>query len=152
TSLRGPAQQRYLSYLEQLNRAHLDQHPREQDLAARIASYELAARMQVAAKEALDISTETPATHKLYGIDEPVTRDYGTRCLIARRLVERGVRFVQIHTGNQTWDHHGNIQKALPQVCQRTDRPAAALVQDLKQIGLLDTTLVHWGGEMGRLP
>jgi uncharacterized protein (DUF1501 family) len=150
--LRGPAQQRFLSYLEQLNREHLDRHPREQDLSARIQSYELAARMQVAAKEALDISGESEAIHKLYGIDEPVTCDYGTRCLIARRMVERGVRFVQIFTGNQTWDHHGNIQKALPDVCQKTDKPAAALVQDLKQIGLLDTTLVHWGGEMGRLP
>ncbi len=150
--LRGPAQQQYLSYLERLNHEHLEAHPREHDLAARIQSYQLAARMQVAAKEALDISGETAATHKMYGIDEPQTRDYGTRCLIARRLVERGVRFVQIFTGNQTWDHHGNIQKALPDVCQKTDKPAAALVQDLKQIGLLDTTLVHWGGEMGRLP
>jgi uncharacterized protein (DUF1501 family) len=150
--LRGPAQRGFLSYLEQLNRAHLQEHPREQDLAARIASYELAGRMQVAAKEALDINAETESIHKLYGIDDPLTRDYGTRCLIARRLVERGVRFVQIFTGNQTWDHHGNIEKSLPNVCQKTDRPAAALVQDLKQRGLLDTTLVHWGGEMGRLP
>jgi uncharacterized protein (DUF1501 family) len=106
----------------------------------------------LAAKEALDIAGESESIHKLYGIDDPVTRDYGTRCLIARRLVERGVRFVQIFTGNQTWDHHGNIEKALPNICQKTDKPAAALVQDLKQIGLLDTTLVHWGGEMGRLP
>jgi hypothetical protein len=108
--------------------------------------------MQVAAKEALDFSRETEATLKLYGIDDPATKEYGTRCLIARRLVERGVRFVQIHTGNQTWDHHGNIEKALPAECKKTDKPAAALVKDLKQIGLLDTTLVHWGGEMGRLP
>ncbi|HEY2838370.1 MAG TPA: DUF1501 domain-containing protein [Pirellulales bacterium] len=151
-TLRGPAQQKLLSYLEQLNREHLDRHPREQDLSARIQSYELAARMQLAAKEALDISKETAATHKLYGIDQPETREYGTRCLIARRLVERGVRFVQIHTGNQTWDHHGGIEKALPAVCRRTDQPAAALVEDLKRIGLLESTLVHWGGEMGRLP
>lgn len=150
--MRGAAQQGFLSYLEQLNQSHLKEHPREQDLSARIQSYELAARMQVAAKEAIDISAESPAIHKLYGIDDPATRDYGSRCLIARRLVERGVRFVQIFTGNQTWDHHGNIEKALPNVCQKTDKPAAALVQDLKQIGLLDTTLVHWGGEMGRLP
>ncbi len=150
--LRGATQERFLSYLEQINRQHLEQHPREQDLAARIQSYELAARMQVAAKQALDIAQETEATQKLYGIDDPVTRDYGSRCLIARRLVERGVRFVQIFTGNQTWDHHGNIQKSLPAVCQKTDKPAAALVRDLKQRGLLDTTLVHWGGEMGRLP
>jgi hypothetical protein len=151
-SLRGPAQRRFLDYVESLNREHLERHPGEQDLQARIHSYELAAGMQVAAKEALDVSSESQAIHKLYGIDEPTTRDYGTRCLIARRLVERGVRFVQIFTGNQTWDHHGNIEKALPAVCAKTDRPAAALVQDLKQTGLLDTTLVHWGGEMGRLP
>ncbi len=150
--LRGPAQERFLEYLQTINREHLEQHPREHDLAARIQSYELAARMQIAAKEALDIARESEAVHKLYGIDDPVTRDYGTRCLIARRLVERGVRFVQIFTGNQTWDHHGNIEKALPDVCKKTDKPAAALVQDLKQTGLLDTTLVHWGGEMGRLP
>jgi len=150
--LRGPAQEKFLSYLAEINREHLARHPREHDLSARIASYELAARMQVAAKEALDISKESEAIHKLYGIDDPVTRDYGSRCLIARRLVERGVRFVQIFTGNQTWDHHGNIEKALPDVCRKTDKPAAALIQDLKQSGLLDSTLVHWGGEMGRLP
>lgn len=148
----GAAQQRFLGYLEQLNRGHLDRHPHEQDLAARMQSYELAARMQVSAKEALDISTETSETHRLYGIDNPETKDYGTRCLIARRLVERGVRFVQLHGGNQTWDHHGGIEKQLPVVCRRTDQPTAALVADLKRIGLLDTTLVHWGGEMGRLP
>lgn len=150
--LRGPAQVRFLNYLEELNREHLNRHPREQDLAARIHSYELAARMQGAAKEALDITAESPDTHKLYGIDEPETKDYGTRCLIARRLIERGVRFVQLHTANQTWDHHGGIEKSLPIICRRTDKPAAALVQDLRQRGLLDTTLVHWGGEMGRLP
>src|SRR6185436_15561093 len=121
-------------------------------LSARIESYERAARMQVAAKDVLDISSESASIHKLYGIDDPITREYGTRCLIARRLVERGVRFVQIFTGNQTWDHHNNITSSLPAVCRRVDRPAAALIQDLKSRGLLDTTLVHWGGEMGRLP
>ena len=151
-SLRGVIQQRILSYQQQINREHLRRHPGELDLAARIQSYELAARMQSAANEALDISQETAATQKLYGIDDPVTREYGTRCLIARRLVERGVRFVQILTGNQTWDHHGGIVKSLPDICRKTDKPAAALVRDLKQTGLLDTTLVHWGGEMGRLP
>jgi len=152
STLRGESQKRFLSYLEQVNRGHLERHPGEHDLEARIQSYALAAKMQEAAKEALDISRETEATQKMYGIDQDATRDYGTRCLIARRLVERGVRFVQIYTGNQTWDHHGNIQKALPDVCNRTDKPAAALVRDLKERGLLDTTLVHWGGEMGRLP
>lgn len=150
--LKGDAQERSLSYLKRLNQQHLDKHPGELDLEARIASYELAARMQSAAKEALDIASESEATRKLYGIDEPATRDYGTRCLIARRLVERGVRFVQIFTRYQYWDHHGNLFKSLPASCLKTDRPAAALVKDLKSRGLLSSTLVHWGGEMGRLP
>ena len=146
------AQQRYLSFLESLNREHLQQRPGEDDLAARIASYELAAKMQTAAKEALDISGETAETLRLYGIDQPESKDWGTRCLIARRLVERGVRFVQVCSGNQTWDHHGGIEKALPLRCRQTDRPTAALVHDLKRRGLLNSTVVHWGGEMGRLP
>lgn len=150
--LQGQAQQRMLSYLDSINREHLAAHPTEWDLSARIESYERAARMQVAAKDVLDISGESAATLKLYGIDDSATREFGTRCLIARRLVERGVRFVQIFTGNQTWDHHNNIEKSLPEICLKTDKPAAALVADLKQRGLLDTTLVHWGGEMGRLP
>ena len=140
------------NYLQRLNAEHLASGPGENDLAARIASYELAARMQTAAKEALDISQETAATHRLYGLDDPDTTAYGTRCLIARRLVERGVRFVQIPRGNQT----GTITAASRRRCRcaasKVDRPTAALVQDLKQRGLLDTTLVHWGGEMGRLP
>jgi hypothetical protein len=146
------AQQRYLSFLEGLNREHLRQRPGEDDLAARIASYELAAKMQTAAKEALDLSAETAETLRLYGIDQPQSQDWGTRSLIARRLIERGVRFVQVCSGNQTWDHHGGIEKALPLRCQQTDRPTAALVQDLKRRGLLASTVVHWGGEMGRLP
>ncbi|MBS0203022.1 MAG: DUF1501 domain-containing protein [Planctomycetes bacterium] len=150
--LRGLPQQRYLEYLAELNHDHLSRHPGELDLEARIASYELAARMQSAAKEAVDIGQETEATQKLYGIDQPATKDYGTRCLIARRLVERGVRFVQLYTRYQLWDHHGAIRKALPAACLKVDQPSAALVQDLKQRGLLDSTLVHWGGEMGRLP
>ena len=88
----------------------------------------------------------------MYGLDQPATRDYGARCLIARRLIERGVRFVQLFTRYQFWDHHGALRSALPAACLKTDQPAAALVKDLKQRGLLDTTLVHWGGEMGRLP
>jgi hypothetical protein len=130
--LKGEPQQRSLAFLNQLNRRHLDAHPGESDLEARIASYELAARMQSAAKEAVDVSKETAETQKLYGLDEPVTRDYGTRCLIARRLVERGVRFVQIYTRFQFWDHHGAILTALPAACKKTDKPAAALVKDLK--------------------
>lgn len=150
--MRGPAQERFLRYLNQLNREHLERHPGESDLEARIAGYELAARMQTAAREALDFESESPATKRLYGLDEPTTRDYGSRCLIARRLVERGVRFVQIFTRNQFWDHHGSIRTALPQACRYTDQPAAALVKDLKSRGLLDSTIVAWGGEMGRLP
>jgi len=150
--LRGPAQQKYLSLVDQLNKKHLGTHPGESDLDARIASYELAAKMQIAAKEALDLSGETQATQKMYGIDNPAIRDFGERCLIARRLIERGVRFVQIYTRYQFWDHHGAILTALPAACRKVDQPSAALVTDLKQRGLLDSTLVHWGGEMGRLP
>jgi len=150
--LAGKPQERYLAYLQQLNQEHLQAHPDETDLAARIASYELAARMQTAAKEALDLSQETEATRKLYGLDDEATREFGERCLIARRLVERGVRFVQIYSRTQEWDHHGAIVNALPRACKKIDKPSAALVKDLKQRGLLDTTLVHWGGEMGRLP
>jgi hypothetical protein len=146
------AQGRYLRYLEQLNQRHLESHPGELDLQARIASYQLAARMQTAAREALDLATETEETRRLYGLDDSKTADFGARCLIARRLVERGVRFVQVFTGNQTWDHHGSIRTGLPRACGMVDRPSAALVKDLKRRGLLDSTLVHWGGEMGRLP
>ena len=151
-SLKGASQEKMLRYLRRLNEEHLVRHPGEHDLSARMQSYELAAGMQIAAKEAMDISQETEATQRLYGIDDPKTQEYGSRCLIARRLVERGVRFVQLHTGNQTWDHHGGILTALPAVCQRTDEPAAALIKDLKERGMLDSTVVHWGGEMGRLP
>src|SRR3982750_871332 len=150
--LKGELQAENLAFLAQLNREHLARHPGESDLEARIASYELAARMQTAAKEALDLSGESEVTKKLYGLDNEVTREYGTRCLIARRLVERGVRFVQLFVGGQPWDNHNSIKKTLPEICRRTDRPAAALVADLMQRGLLDTTLVHWGGEIGRLP
>ena len=150
--LRGDLQSQNLSFLQELNRRHLEEHPGEADLEARIASYELAAAMQTAAREALDISQETQATQSLYGLDQPETREYGTRCLIARRLVERGVRFVQLFHGGQPWDTHTDIRNALPAICRKTDQPAAALVKDLKQRGLLDSTIVHWGGEIGRLP
>jgi hypothetical protein len=150
--LKGAPQGELLKYIDDLNRDHLAAHPGELDLEARIASYELAARMQTAAKEALDLSRETQKTKAMYGLDDPVTAEYGARCLIARRLVERGVRFVQVFTQNQLWDNHGSIRTSLPRACQKTDRPAAALVSDLKVRGLLDSTLVAWGGEMGRLP
>ena len=150
--LRGDAQRNYLDFLGEINAHHFDQRPGEHALEARIASYELAARMQTAAKEALDYSGESEATKKLYGIDQKESREYGTRCLIARRLVERGVRFVQLFLNGQPWDNHENIHHALPGICRRTDQPAAALVTDLKQRGLLPSTVVHWGGEIGRLP
>jgi hypothetical protein len=150
--LRGDAQRANLALLEHLNRRHRDSHPGESDLETRIRSYELAAAMQTTAKEALDVSSEPAYIKTLYGLDDDHTREYGTRCLIARRLVERGVRFVQLFLGGQPWDTHTGIKSALPAICRRTDKPAAALVKDLRQRGLLDTTLVHWGGEIGRLP
>jgi hypothetical protein len=150
--LKGDVQRNYLDFLSQLNQAHLAKRPGEHSLGARIDSYELAARMQTAATDALDISGESATTKKLYGIDQDATREYGTRCLIARRLVEYGVRFVQLFLNGQPWDNHQNIHGALPGICRRTDQPAAALVTDLKQRGLLDSTVVHWGGEIGRLP
>ncbi|MDB4695218.1 DUF1501 domain-containing protein, partial [bacterium] len=150
--LRGLPQQQSLNFLQALNRRHADRFPGTDDLEARIASYELAARMQTAAHEALDISKETKLTHEMYGLNDETTREYGTRCLIARRLVERGVRFVQLFLAGQPWDNHSNLGTTLPSVCRRTDKPAAALVKDLKQRGMLDEVLVHWGGEIGRLP
>ncbi|MCH7688074.1 MAG: DUF1501 domain-containing protein [Planctomycetes bacterium] len=150
--LQGAPQQRTLDYLRRLNRRHLAVHPENLDLQARIASYQLAARMQLKAKAALDLSQESKATQTLYGMDDPLTREYGSRCLIARRLIERGVRFVQVFTQNQFWDHHGRILTSLPAACRKVDKPAAALIKDLKSRGLLDSTVVHWGGEMGRLP
>ena len=151
-ALAGKPQVRQLDLLHSLNEEHLAEHPGELDLQARISSYELAAKMQTAAKEALDISNEPESIKKLYGVDDPKTRDYATRCIIARRLVERGVRFVQVLNSGQSWDQHGSLITALPGNCIATDQPSAALVADLKQRGLLDSTVVHWGGEMGRLP
>ena len=148
--LKGAPQRRNLALLDRLNRIYLDRHPHENDLEARVSNYELAARMQTAAKEAFDIGRESDETRRLYGIDRPETQKMGEACLIARRLVERGVRFVQIF--DDGWDHHEDIFKYLPKSIGATDQPAAALVKDLKRRGLLDTTLVHWGGEMGRLP
>jgi hypothetical protein len=151
-ALAGDGQRRQLDLLRSLNEEHSSEHPGELDLRARIASYELAAKMQTAAKEALDISNEPESVKKLYGVDDPKTRDYATRCIIARRLVERGVRYVQVLNAGQSWDQHSSLLSALPNNCGAVDQPSAALVTDLKQRGLLDSTVVHWGGEMGRLP
>jgi hypothetical protein len=150
--LKGQPQESALEFLERLNRRHLAENPGIDDLEARIASFQLAARMQLVASEAMDLSNETQETQRLYGLDDPLTRDYGANCLLARRLIERGVRFVQIYTPSQYWDHHTRIQGDLPPACKRTDKPVAALIKDFKRRGLLDTTIVHWGGEMGRLP
>jgi hypothetical protein len=150
--LKGEPQDSALAFLERMNRRHLAQHPGNSDLEARIASFQLAARMQLVASEALDLAGETEETRRLYGLDDPLTRVYGANCLLARRLIERGVRFVQVCTGSQYWDHHARIVGDLPAACRRTDKPVAALVKDLKRRGLLERTIVHWGGEMGRLP
>ncbi len=114
THLRGAAQRGQLDLLAQLNRRHAEAFPDHDDLQARMATYELAAKMQSSAHEAFDISRETTETIRYYGIDQETTRDYGTRCLIARRLVERGVRFVQIFNNGQSWDHHSSIKTELP--------------------------------------
>ncbi|MGZ0169046.1 MAG: DUF1501 domain-containing protein [Planctomycetales bacterium] len=138
--------------IARLDRIHRRDRPARPQLDARIASYELAARMQLAASNALDLSQETAETQRRYGIDQQITESYGRRCLIARRLVERGVRFVQLFINSQIWDTHSNIGTELKGACDRTDKPIAALLEDLSQRGLLDETLVIWGGEMGRLP
>jgi hypothetical protein len=138
--------------LRRLDDLHRRGRPGQGTLDARIASYELAARMQLAATDALDISKEPLTIREMYGIGQEPTDSYGRRCLIARRLVERGVRFVQLFINAQVWDNHTALAKDLKAACDRTDRPIAALLRDLKQRGLLDSTLVVWGGEFGRLP
>ena len=152
-----PQQQRArLRLLAQLNEQHLAENPGEQELAARIYSYELAYRMQMAAPEAVDLDQETAATQRLYGIDRPISTRFGRQCLMARRLVERGVRFVQIYSGGGdqmlSWDAHGDLRSNLEQHCPEIDQPIGGLIQDLKQRGLLDETLIIWGGEFGRMP
>lgn len=147
---KGPAQEKQLAALEKLNQLHLKERPGENDLSARIASYELAARMQTSASDALDLSKESAATRKLYGLDDNQTKKLAEACLIARRLVERGVRFVQIW--NYAWDMHENLTASIKSRTAAVDQPCAALVKDLKSRGLLDSTIVQWGGEMGRLP
>lgn len=138
--------------LRRLDRIHQKSRPGMLELDARISSYELAARMQLAASNALDLSQESAATLDMYGIGDKTTDSYGRRCLMARRLVERGVRFIQLYINGQIWDNHSNIANSLPAAAARTDKPVAALLKDLKQRGLMDNTLVIWGGEFGRLP
>jgi hypothetical protein len=142
-----------LEYLARLNRRHQQQYPAESDLETRIQNYELAARMQLAAGNLVDLSQETEATRKLYGLDNPETAGYGVRCLMARKLVEAGVRFVQIHPRPfQPWDTHSKTQEELSSIVRACDQPTGALITDLKQRGLLESTLVVWSGEFGRLP
>ena len=147
------AQRESLDFLAKLNAEHLRNHPGESELEARIQNYEMAAGMQLAATEVLDLSKESEATRKAYGLDDQLMGSYGARCLMARRLVEAGVRFVQIFPGKgQIWDHHGKLKTRLPEVCAKTDQPTVALIKDLKSRGLLDSTIVMWAGEFGRLP
>lgn len=149
-------QQARLRLLARWNERHQEQHPDEAALSARIASYELAYRMQSHATEAVDLSTETAATRALYGLDDKTTAHFGRNCLLARRLVERGVRFIQIYSGGnegpKAWDAHDDVKKNHELHCAETDRPIAGLLRDLKQRGLLDSTLIVWGGEFGRTP
>ncbi len=145
-----------LATLEQLNRRHLERHALDERLEDRIRSYELAARMQLSAPDVLDISRETAATHRLYGLDDDATLGFGKNCLVARRLLEHGVRFVQVWSGmggaSQNWDNHSDIPTELPFIARSVDRPIAALLTDLKQRGLWDDTLVIWTTEFGRMP
>ncbi len=165
TDLRPPESAKFLSdqaekdgqaLLDRLNRRHLADRDRDPQLEARIRSYELAARMQLSAPEAFDLDRETGATRQLYGIDDQTTADFGRRCLTARRLIERGVRFVQVWSGaggpTNNWDNHGSIVKELPPMCRATDQPIGALLTDLKARGLLEDTLVVWSTEFGRMP
>lgn len=141
-----------LRLLQQLNREHFAARPENLELAARIASFELAARMQLAATDALDLQREPAATRALYGLDAPLTATYGRQLLMARRLVERGVRFVQVMQSGQPWDTHQENSSKLRGLCAATDVPVAGLLTDLEQRGLLDETLVIWTGEFGRTP
>lgn len=149
-------QRTLLDSLSAANNEHLASRSDNTDLAARIASYELAFQMQEHAPEAVDLTQETEATLKLYGMDNEKTEEFGRRCLLARRLVERGVRFIQLYAGgahnDDNWDAHGNLEENHNYHAGRTDKPIAGLLEDLKQRGLLDSTLVVWGGEFGRQP
>jgi hypothetical protein len=138
--------------VSRLDQLHKKERPGQPNLDARIASYELAGRMQLEAAAALDLSGESRATVEMYGIGRQPTDSYGRRCLIARRFVERGVRFVQLYINGHIWDNHTTLAADLKTACLRTDQPIAALLRDLKQRGLMETTLVVWGGEFGRLP
>ncbi len=150
------AQREQLDLLAELNQQHLGERQGGQELAARIASFELAYRMQAAAPQAVDLTRETPATLNMYGVGQKPTDEFGRNCLIARRLVEKGVRFVQLYSGGghleETWDAHESIEKNHGRHGAEVDQPIAALLTDLEQRGLLESTLIVWGGEFGRMP
>jgi hypothetical protein len=150
------AQRRLLDRLREKNEEHLASRKDNSELSARIASYELAFKMQAHAPEAVDFARESPKTLELYGIDQPRTRDFGQKCLLARRLVERGVRCIQIYSGgahsDDNWDAHNDMLSNHNKHAGNTDKPIAGLLKDLKQRGLLDSTIVVWGGEFGRQP
>lgn len=149
-------QRAMIDAIQEYNRGHLESRADNSNLAARIASYELAYKMQASAPEAVDLSNETEATKKLYGLDHPVESYFGRQCLLARRLVERGVRFIQIYSGGNhndaNWDAHGDLKVNHDLHALETDKPIAGLITDLKQRGLLEETLIVWGGEFGRQP
>ena len=149
-------QRKLIDSIQGANARHLATHAGNDDLASRIASYELAYKMQTTAPEAVDLSSEDESTLELYGINQKRTRDFGTRCLLARRLVQRGVRFIQLYSGgahnDDNWDAHGDLELNHNKHAGNTDLPIAALLTDLKQRGMLDETLVVWGGEFGRQP
>jgi hypothetical protein len=146
-------QESILGLVRKLNVEHLRQRDFDSELSARINSYELAFRMQSHAAELVDVSDETRETLALYGIGERDTDEFGMRCLLARRMVERGVRFVQLYAGDTNgWDAHSDVVKNHSMMCARTDQPVAGLLTDLERRGLLNETLVVWGGEFGRMP
>ena len=149
-------QRRQLDLLSRLNQEHLDKNPYEGELAARIESFELAYRMQSAAPEALNVQSEPEYIRKLYGLDNGKCKHFAAQCLTARRMVERGVRYVQIYSGGAdqqlSWDAHSSLRANLEQHCPEIDQPVAGLIKDLERRGLLDETLIVWGGEFGRMP
>lgn len=144
-------QRAQLDLMAKLNSRHLEQHPGEADLLGRIQSFELAYRMQMEAADLVDFSSESATTRAMYGLDREETRSYGSKCLMARRLVERGVRFVQVYSDGE-WDAHSDLNGNHTAHCRATDQPIDALLTDLKRTGLIDSTLVIWGGEFGRMP
>jgi len=154
TGVSSSDQRRILDFSQQLNRQYLKQQEDDSNLSARIAACELAFRMQAAAPEAVDLSRETESVKTLYGLNDDVTRPFGTQCLNARRLVERGVRFVQLYHGggDDGWDTHGDNDQKHLRNGKQIDKPITGLITDLKARGLLDSTLVIWGGEFGRTP